>query len=881
MFWRSAASELEPYWRLLCPSAAFMHLSNDAMPPELLLVLLVLLVLLLVAGFAAAVLAQKSRGKRAPPGPFPWPLVGNVKLLQRLSRELGGQHEALLELSRRYGSPVVSLRLGGQECFVVNGADCIGAVLGSEDYDGRPWNFFVQLRNMGKKKGITMNDGEDWREIRGWFLRSMRSVGFARREMCDALADELRLVLRRVGRVDGLVCQIKPIVVPAIINVLWTFAAGRRFDETKLQYFVGLMERRARAFDMTGGLLSAYPWIRHIAPNYSGYNLLLTVNREFRSMLTETIDEHKRNYVAGSQADLIDMFLEEMYAGKGPEAGFDDDQLVIVLLDVLLAGLNITATTLEFLFLNMLVDQQSQRLLHEEIDRVIGRERLPAAGDRPRMPYAEAVILESQRLTPVVPVIGPRRVLRDSSLLGLHLPRDALVLMNLHSIHSDPELYPEPASFRPQRFLRDGQLLRDDNLLFFGKARARHGVCAGDQDWGYVAVRPRAHVFWWLYSSTGERPVGQGPRPLVIWLQGGPGASSTGYGNFEELGPCDVRLRHRDHTWVKDYNVLFVDNPVGAGFSYAEAGDAFARDNAQIAEDLLRLMRGFYERLPRFREVPVYITSESYGGKMAAEFALVWQRAQRSGAIRSNLRGVGLGDAWISPVDSVLGWAPFLLQTGMVDTDGFERIRAMANRTRRAVEAAQWSLATSLWARTEAVVLQATGNVDFYNVLRKVPGDPRRTRGSRPGPARPGLDDRLLDALMNGLVRRTLGLNATWGSQSDTVFGLLRGDFMRPVTHIVERLLDETDLRVFVYSGQLDLIVDTPGTWLWVENMKWSYSKQWRASPRTPLLADGIIEGYRKSYKNFGFYWINRAGHMVPADNPVATAVVLRELTKN
>lgn len=104
------------------------------------------------------------------------------------------------------------------------------------------------------------------------------------------------------------------------------------------------MVRRAQAFDMTGGILSAYPWIRHFAPEYSGYNLLMHLNNEFKAILSvikqkisplpgwishyfydlqETIEEHKKNYVPGSDADLIDMFLTEMYMGKGPEAGFD------------------------------------------------------------------------------------------------------------------------------------------------------------------------------------------------------------------------------------------------------------------------------------------------------------------------------------------------------------------------------------------------------------------------------------------------------------------------------------------------------------------------------------------------------------------------------
>lgn len=86
-----------------------------------------------------------------------------------------------------------------------------------------------------------------------------------------------------------------------------------------------------------------------------------------------------------------------------------------------------------------------------------------------RLPYVEAVILESQRLVPVVPIIGPRRVLRDTKLLDYDIPRDSIVLMNLHSINSDPKLYPEPRSFKPERFFNNGTRLRDDNLMFFSR----------------------------------------------------------------------------------------------------------------------------------------------------------------------------------------------------------------------------------------------------------------------------------------------------------------------------------------------------------------------------------------------------------------------------
>lgn len=128
-------------------------------------------------------------------------------------------------------------------------------------------------------------------------------------------------------------------------------------------------------------------------------------------------------------------------------------------------------------------------------------------------------------------------------------------------------------------------------------------------------------MFWWLYFTTADVE-NYTDRPLVIWLQGGPGASSTGYGNFEELGPVDINMNIRNHTWVKNMNVLFIDNPVGTGFSYVDDITLLTKTNKEIATDLIQFMRGFYIMFPEFETVPLYITCESYGGKMSAEFAL-------------------------------------------------------------------------------------------------------------------------------------------------------------------------------------------------------------------------------------------------------------------
>lgn len=93
------------------------------------------------------------------------------------------------------------------------------------------------------------------------------------------------------------------------------------------------------------------------------------------------------------------------------------------------------------------------------------------------------------------------------------------------------------------------------------------------------------------------------------------------YGNFEELGPLDRDLTPRNYTWVQYANVMFVDNPVGTGFSYVDENQ-YATTNQQIAADFVVLLQSFYNVFPEFETVPLYIFSESYGGKMTAEIAL-------------------------------------------------------------------------------------------------------------------------------------------------------------------------------------------------------------------------------------------------------------------
>lgn len=405
-------------------------------------------------------------------------------------------------------------------------------------------------------------------------------------------------------------------------------------------------------------------------------------------------------------------------------------------------------------------------------------------------------------------------------------------------------------------------------------------------DWGYVTVRPYAHMFWWMfYQDDNYKPhfmAVPDEIPVIVWLQGGPGASGVGYGNFEECGPLDINLNKRETSWTGVAHTLFVDNPVGSGYSYVTRNSAYTTDIQQIAEDMVALLKGFFSKHPELKTNPFYIFCESYGGKMAAQTALEISKEIEAGTMEVNLQGVGLGDAWIAPMDSVNTWAPYLYETGLLDDTGYNKVQKSANATQDAVNAGQWDRATNLWSLTESVIMQATDNVDFYNILapHHATTSRRMQQNVRDGLVNNDLVSAYrvsvdafqtdpLDQLMNGYVKTYLGIpdEVVWGSQSGYVFSAQSGDFMKDVIGTVDELI-KTGMKVIVYNGQLDLIVDTPGQELWVKRLQWdnleTFTQQsWKAEYAYGGQDTG---GYSKKLGNFEFWWVLKAGHMVPAD---------------
>ncbi|MPC52887.1 Retinoid-inducible serine carboxypeptidase [Portunus trituberculatus] len=385
--------------------------------------------------------------------------------------------------------------------------------------------------------------------------------------------------------------------------------------------------------------------------------------------------------------------------------------------------------------------------------------------------------------------------------------------------------------------------------------------------------------------------------PLIMWLQGGPGASGVGYGNFEELGPFDINGNAREHAWTKKANLLFVDNPVGTGYSYVEDISLLTTNNAIIASDLVAVIKSVFTQYTDMQIMPFYVFAESYGGKMTVDFALEFEKAIKNGEVVSDFRGVALGDSWISPMDSVNTWGTFLYQMGIVNRNGLEAIDSAAAEAQAAVDAGRWIEATNKWSYAEYVVMEYGNNVNFYNVLAK--NDIYRLKKDTNATELSFMSSHLLRRLMEyipffpsrrevgrlyenhveHLTRDALGdymngpqadewgipEHVKWGSQGGLVFDALAGDFMKPVIESVVKLLTETDLEVVVFTGNLDLICDTPGTYRWIENMEWSGKPEFMAASNQPItipIYTATAATIQKA-KRFSLYTIMNSGHMV------------------
>ncbi|CAH1392903.1 unnamed protein product [Nezara viridula] len=435
--------------------------------------------LILLAVLLALLILESTPPSRFPPGPRWIPFLGNYLLFYKLRQKLGFTHLVWEWLSKRYG-PLVGVRLGNDKLVIGTNLAVVKELLTKEQFEARPDGFFFQFRAFGERYGLVFVDGEFFNEQKRFVMKHLKSFGLNRSIMEGRISGEAEDLVQHIlkNQKDGVVFS--EIVEISVMNILWSIVAGGRFqlDDKKARVLIDHIHTSFRLQDMSGGILNQMPFLRFICPELTSFNKLKDVLGNLTTFVKQIIDEHRETVSSYENRDLVDAFLNEMKKHEASKSTFTEKQLIILLLDLFLAGPETTSATLGFAILHLLHYPHIQNNLHNELDTVIGKGKRPCMKDKPNLVYMEAFTMELLRSVNVTPTTVSHRAKEDAEVMGYIIPKDTIVLANLYSLHMNKDHWIDPEKFRPERFIdENGAIIQNDFFIPFGLGKRR---CMGE-----------------------------------------------------------------------------------------------------------------------------------------------------------------------------------------------------------------------------------------------------------------------------------------------------------------------------------------------------------------------------------------------------------------
>jgi len=344
---------------------------------------------------------------------------------------------------------------------------------------------------------------------------------------------------------------------------------------------------------------------------------------------------------------------------------------------------------------------------------------------------------------------------------------------------------------------------------------------------GYLPIPvANASLYYAFYEAT-DPLTPPASTPLVVWLEGGPGYSSF-VSNFFQIGPyvfpiasssnsssSEFPLSPNPYAWNRRFGLLFLESPLGTGYSPAPSPSAIPTSQPVVAEHVLAALRSFHSaQPPSFRARPLFLTGESYAGKTIATVGalILATNPTLPEQQRINLRGVAIGNGFVHPVAQVTTHADVLYFMGLIGAKQRREAAAMQAEAAALAVAERWGEATDAWYRVLSWLRTATGLASLFDVV---------------------VADESLEALLAGAaefmndaeVRAALGVRGDAPSElvSPAVEAALHGDVMKSTKRDVEALLrgPAPSTRVLLYEGIRDAQDGVVSVEAWLRELDW------------------------------------------------------------
>ncbi|CAM8898861.1 unnamed protein product [Rhodiola kirilowii] len=395
---------------------------------------------------------------------------------------------------------------------------------------------------------------------------------------------------------------------------------------------------------------------------------------------------------------------------------------------------------------------------------------------------------------------------------------------------------------------------------------------------GYVTVdekKGRA-LFYWFY----EAAVNPEQKPLVLWLNGGPGCSSVGYGATQEIGPFIVDtngIKYNPYSWNREANMLFLESPAGVGFSYSNTTSDYKKVGDDFtANDNYDFLHKWFQRFPSYRTSLFYIAGESYAGKYVPELAELIHDRNTNPSLYINLKGILLGNPETSDANDWEGYVDYGWSHAVISDETHKIIKASCNFSSKDVwsnkscgsgvdelikqykEIDMYSLYSPLCIRNTSSSDQKTVDVVYKRTSTMMP----RIMGGYD----PCIDDHTKAFYSRLDVQKALHVSdghnlRNWSLCNMDIFHNWT-DSKPSVLPIYTKLI-AAGLRIWVYSGDTDGRVPVLATRYNINSLGLPIIRAWR-----PWYHQKEVSGWFQEYKGLTFATFRGAGHAVPTFKP-------------
>lgn len=412
--------------------------------------------------------------------------------------------------------------------------------------------------------------------------------------------------------------------------------------------------------------------------------------------------------------------------------------------------------------------------------------------------------------------------------------------------------------------------------------------------------------------------------PLVFWTNGGPGCSGL-LGLLQEQGPFrpekDLKLIKNKYSWTYLANMVFIEQPVGVGFSYSLDKKDYHINDKQAAYDNLLITLEFLKRFPQYSTVPIYLSGESYGGHYVPMWAkeIIEYNKLHCNAFKINLQGFLVGNPYIdyysgTGAEVLTYWGHQLIPKPLFDKykehgcissetklhgdkcqrlvyqieDIVGKINPYAMDYPVCTSAQQTWMSEFMWSNQKR---QAKALKEKKKLKHRFPDDERYFFNQIPSVReyRPCIDKFTKAYLNQPAVKKALHVkeSITWLECTDKVHYSMLDQNMRIEKYFHSILNDKTipDFRILVFSGDNDAICGTVGTQRWIWDLGYDVKSMWK-----PYYVTNQVAGYithfgtpidTSSRSRFTFATVSFAGHEVPTYKPGVAYYLFKAFLNN